>query len=226
VEVLARQEREKRRRKAFVDQQQAQKLMEDKRREELILEKLSKQSQEERKIASELLRVREQKELIRQNRIAREQSYAERRRKQFEESLEKDAEYARKNKQEYQTQLLKEKKAYKQYEEQRAKLKTEKHFVKCKRIVHDLVDLSLRCSEYKMLSDSEVPSKEFRDWKTLFVAGKNNFDAETVLDIADQRRSYWRFNGNSVADNDHRQLQNYHRISNTISKVWTQPLAC
>jgi dynactin complex subunit len=55
IEVIARQEREKRRRKALVEQQQAQKQMEDKRREELILEKLAKQSQEERNLASKLL---------------------------------------------------------------------------------------------------------------------------------------------------------------------------
>lgn len=55
IEVIARQEREKRRRKALVEQQQAQKQMEDKRREEMILEKLAKQSQDERNLASKLL---------------------------------------------------------------------------------------------------------------------------------------------------------------------------
>lgn len=71
IEISARLEREKRRRKVFVEQQEAQKEMERKRREELILEKLLKQSQEERRITAHLLEVRAQKERMKQNRIER-----------------------------------------------------------------------------------------------------------------------------------------------------------
>jgi hypothetical protein len=41
--------------------------------------------------------------------------------------------------------------------------------------VRDIVDLSLRYYEYKVLTDDEPPSKEFREWKTLFVEGKPIF---------------------------------------------------
>lgn len=71
IELLARQEREKRRRRVLIEQQEAQKAMEQKRRDELMLEKLLKQSQEERRITAHLLEVRKQKELMKQNRIQR-----------------------------------------------------------------------------------------------------------------------------------------------------------
>lgn len=81
VEILARTEREKRRRRMLIEQQDAQvtcficklmrykKELENKKREELMLQKLSKQSREEREITAKLLEVRKQKEIIRKNRI-------------------------------------------------------------------------------------------------------------------------------------------------------------
>lgn len=81
VEILARTEREKRRRRILIEQQDAQvitpqielihaqKELENKKREELMLQRLSKQSREEREITAKLLEVRKQKEIIRKNRI-------------------------------------------------------------------------------------------------------------------------------------------------------------
>lgn len=107
-----------------MEQQKAQKEIENKKKEELLLEKLLKQSQvllmtalqlgqfpsliqtfsscsshthihsclqEERKITAHLLEIKQQKDIIRQNRIAREQEIAEKKRREFEENLERDA---------------------------------------------------------------------------------------------------------------------------------------
>lgn len=109
----------------------------------------------------------------------REQHYAERRQKQFEEALEKDAEWARKHRAEYYLQVQAEKEAYKRLEEQRTKQKYEKRYLKCQQAVRDIIDLSLRYYEYKILTDDEPPAKEFREWKALFVEGKPIFQNKT-----------------------------------------------
>jgi hypothetical protein len=71
IDVTARKEKEKRRRQALQEQQQALKEMEERKREEMLLQKLAKQSQEERKVTQKLLEIRNQKELIRERRIQR-----------------------------------------------------------------------------------------------------------------------------------------------------------
>lgn len=50
-----------------------------------------RQSQQERRIAVQLMHVRHEKEVLRQNRIFREKQYEERRLKEFREALDKEA---------------------------------------------------------------------------------------------------------------------------------------
>lgn len=50
-----------------------------------------KQSQHERRIAAQLMHVRHEKEVLRQNRIFREKQYEERRQKEFQEALDREA---------------------------------------------------------------------------------------------------------------------------------------
>lgn len=38
--------------------------------------------------------------------------------------------------------------------------------------MNEIVDLAAKAIEYKLLSDNDVPAKEFQEWKTLFVSGK------------------------------------------------------
>ncbi|KAH3773580.1 hypothetical protein DPMN_174942 [Dreissena polymorpha] len=50
-----------------------------------------RQSQQERRIAVQLLQTRHEKEVIRSNRIQREQMYEERRRKDFEDAMNRES---------------------------------------------------------------------------------------------------------------------------------------
>ena len=61
------------------------------RREEMLVNRLMRQSQQERRIAVQLMQARHEKEIIRRNRILREKQYEERRMKDFEDSLNKEA---------------------------------------------------------------------------------------------------------------------------------------
>ena len=53
--------------------------------------RLMRQSQQERRIATQLLHLRHEKAVIQQNRVLREQQYEGRRQKDFQEALDREA---------------------------------------------------------------------------------------------------------------------------------------
>lgn len=60
-------------------------------REEQLVSRLMRQSQQERRIAVQLMHVRHEKEVLWQNRIFREKQYEERRLKDFQDALDREA---------------------------------------------------------------------------------------------------------------------------------------
>lgn len=60
-------------------------------REEQLIHRLMRQSQQERRIAVQLMHVRHEKEVLWQNRIFREKQYEERRLKDFQDALDREA---------------------------------------------------------------------------------------------------------------------------------------
>ena len=61
------------------------------RREEMLVNRLMRQSQQERRIAVQLLHARHEKDVIRRNRLAREKEYEGRRLIEFQEALSREA---------------------------------------------------------------------------------------------------------------------------------------
>ena len=55
------------------------------------MERLMRQSQQERLLAVQLMQLRSQKEVLRQNRVFREQQHQEQRERDFQEALEREA---------------------------------------------------------------------------------------------------------------------------------------
>lgn len=60
-------------------------------REQQLINRLMRQSQQERRIAVQLMHVRHEKEVLWQNRIFREKQYEERRLKDFQDALNREA---------------------------------------------------------------------------------------------------------------------------------------
>lgn len=60
-------------------------------REEQLIHRLMRQSQQERRIAVQLMHVRHEKEVLWQNRIFREKQYEERRLKDVQDALDREA---------------------------------------------------------------------------------------------------------------------------------------
>lgn len=65
--------------------------MQEARREEQLVKRLTRQTQQEQRLATQLLQMRMQKEVIRENRLFREQQYQQRRERDFQEALEREA---------------------------------------------------------------------------------------------------------------------------------------
>ena len=66
-------------------------MFQDARREEMLVNRLMRQSQHERRIAVQLMQTRQEKDVIRNNRVLREKEYEERRRRDFSDALDREA---------------------------------------------------------------------------------------------------------------------------------------
>ncbi|XP_074662046.1 sperm flagellar protein 2-like [Tubulanus polymorphus] len=177
----AREEREKRRRKVLVDQLKAHEYQEEARREEMLVNRLMRQSQQERRIAVQLLQARHEKEAIRNNRIYREQQYEQRRARDFNDALDKEAQMAKIAKLEYEEQTKKDKILHDKISEDRQIAKYNKHYNQCRQVLNQIVDLTCKTVEYRQLTDNLIPEKLWRDWTTLFLEGKSLYENEAEI---------------------------------------------
>ncbi|RKO88594.1 hypothetical protein BDK51DRAFT_40064 [Blyttiomyces helicus] len=145
-EEASRKEREQRRRKIILAQQHTQEELEATHVEELMLYKLMRQSKQERRIAEQLMQVRHDKEVMRENRAFREQQYAERRERDYEDALAREHDLAQRAREEYahlaelQLDQHREILAAKRAETHR------KHYAMCSEIVRHVVDLAINSS--------------------------------------------------------------------------------
>ena len=61
------------------------------KREKLLIERLARRCQQERRIATQLMHIRKEKDTIRNNRILRQQQYAEQRELELQQAMEREA---------------------------------------------------------------------------------------------------------------------------------------
>lgn len=65
--------------------------LQEARREDQLVKRLTRQTQQEQRLAAQLLQIRGQKEVIWENRLLREQQHQQRRERDLQEALEKEA---------------------------------------------------------------------------------------------------------------------------------------
>ncbi|CAF3645652.1 unnamed protein product [Rotaria sordida] len=185
-DIHARREREKRRRKVLVDQLRALEAIEDSKREESLVSHLLRQSQFERRLAVELLQTRHEKDVLRQNRIAYEKQLEIRRRQDFIEAMDREAELARLTRLEYAEQIQKDKELHDILQAEKAEAKHKEHVEFCTRITWQLVDFALKIGEYRQLTENLIPAKVWREWNALFIGDRPFFDDEQRISEAQQ----------------------------------------
>ncbi|XP_069897125.1 sperm flagellar protein 2 isoform X2 [Dipodomys merriami] len=171
-DAFAREQREKRRRRLLMDQLIAHEAQEEAYREEQLIHRLMRQSQQERRIAVQLMHARHEKEVLWQNRIFREKQYEERRLKDFQDALDREAALAKQAKIEFEEQIFREKEIHEKIAVERAQARYEKHYTICGEILDQILDLSTKVADYRMLTNNLIPYKMMHDWKELFFNGK------------------------------------------------------
>ncbi|XP_032848160.2 sperm flagellar protein 2 isoform X4 [Tyto alba] len=183
---FAREQREKRRRKMLMEQLIAHEAEEEAYQEEQLICRLMRQSQQERRIAVQLMHVRHEKEVLRQNRIFREKQYEERRLKEFQEALDREAALAKQEKIDYEEQITKERERHEKIAIERAQARYKKHFSICSEVIDQIIDLSTKVGEYRLLTNNRIPLKLMLDWKEFFFNGKPLYEQASIQPLPNE----------------------------------------
>uniref|UniRef100_A0A8C9MXB0 Sperm flagellar 2 n=1 Tax=Serinus canaria TaxID=9135 RepID=A0A8C9MXB0_SERCA len=185
-DAFAREQRAKRRRKMLMDQLAAHDAQEKVYREEQLIYRLIKQSQHERRIATQLMHVRHEKEVIRLNRIFREKQYEERRQKEFQEALDREAALAKQEAIDNEEKITREKEHHEKIAAERAQACYKKHYSMCWEMIGQIIDISTKVVEYQQLTNNRVPLKLMLDWKELFFNGKPIYEQASIQPLSDE----------------------------------------
>ncbi|RKP16927.1 hypothetical protein ROZALSC1DRAFT_24728 [Rozella allomycis CSF55] len=132
---------------------------------------LVRESREERRLAAELNKIKKEKEIMIRNRLFREQQYKEQREKDFENAIKREINEIRMNKKQFERNLEMNKRQYEELINLKKEKKKKKLFLDCKRIVNEVISLSLKFCEYRELGDGNVPKKMYLEWIRLFIRG-------------------------------------------------------
>ncbi|XP_036062821.1 sperm flagellar protein 2 [Onychomys torridus] len=179
-DAFAREQREKRRRRLLMDQLIAHEAQEEAYREEQLIHRLMRQSQQERRIAVQLMHVRHEKEVLWQNRIFREKQYEERRLKDFQDALDREAALAKQAKIDFAEQTFREKEVHEKMAAERAQARFEKHYGICAEILDQILDLCTKVADYRLLTNNLIPHKMMHDWKELFFSGNPIYEQTSL----------------------------------------------
>ncbi|XP_037387344.1 sperm flagellar protein 2 [Pygocentrus nattereri] len=171
-DATAREQREKRRRRALIQQLHTHHTHEEMVREEQLIARLVRQSQQEKRIAVQLMQIRQQKEVLRQNRILRQRQYEEQRLTDFHQALDREAALLQQDRVEHQEEIRKERELHAHLAAERTQSKHQKHFNICSEILKQIVDLATKSGEYRLLTATAIPLKMMREWKELYFIGK------------------------------------------------------
>ncbi|KAI1240172.1 hypothetical protein IHE44_0011626, partial [Lamprotornis superbus] len=185
-DTFAREQRTKRRQRMLLDQLTAHEAQEKAYQEEQLIYRLMKQSQHERRIAAQLMHVRHEKEVLRQNRIFREKQYEERRQKDFQEALDREAALAKQETIDNEEQITREREHHKKTAAERAQARYKKHYSICWEMISQIIDLSTKVGEYRQLTNNRVPLKLMLDWKELFLNGKPIYEQASIQPLPDE----------------------------------------
>uniref|UniRef100_A0AAQ4S441 Calponin-homology (CH) domain-containing protein n=1 Tax=Gasterosteus aculeatus aculeatus TaxID=481459 RepID=A0AAQ4S441_GASAC len=169
--AVAREQREKRRDRFLVEQLQAHEAQEEALREEQLVKRLTRQTQQEQRLTTQLLQIHVQKDVIRKNRLFREQQYQQRRERDFQEALEREAALAQQAKLDRAEEIRKELEFCNRIAAERAQGRHKKHFKICKDILEQIVDLATKVGEYRLHTGNLIPAKPMREWKELLFSG-------------------------------------------------------
>ncbi|XP_062905823.1 sperm flagellar protein 2 [Mobula hypostoma] len=164
----ARREREKRRRRVMLELLEAHEAQEEVYQEEELVNRLMRQSLQERRVTVQLVHARHEKHVMEQNRFFREKQYEEQRLKEFRQALDREEILARQERVEQGERMEQEREVHEQLMVERAERRYRKHYHLCQEVVTHILDLVTKVAEYRELCVGLIPNKLMREWKELF----------------------------------------------------------
>lgn len=169
---VARKERERRRRRVLVEQQQEQDLLEEKKLEEVLIDKLLRESNEEKRIGYNVWKTQTYEEVIGSNRQLRQQEYASRRKKDQAEALERDQDLLLQMLGSAKDEQQRECVRYRALERGRLAERKARWSSECEGILELISSIAFAAAEQEqMCDDGEVDPTLWNDWMALFEDG-------------------------------------------------------
>ncbi|CAG9461598.1 unnamed protein product [Pedinophyceae sp. YPF-701] len=169
-DILVRREREARRRRMVVEQVSAAAEMDRRTRQEALMELLRRQSRAEEKVAERVWRVRQEEQVMVENRALREKQYRERRERDWSEAIEREV-AAMKAVGESVARLSAAELAALQAERARVEAARKAAVLEeCTRCAWGLVGIAERCANYREHMEVNAPRKEHREWVSMFTS--------------------------------------------------------
>ncbi|OAF68911.1 hypothetical protein A3Q56_03337 [Intoshia linei] len=165
-------EREKRRRCVLYQQMEAHAALNAEKQEDALFSNLIKQSIMEKRIAVELINLRKIKDVIKENRRNEQIRMKSKNEYEFRQAFNKKCIESELKSIEITHQSNYKKNIAKEEKNKRLKKKYDKHFEICKKIMDEMVELSLKCTKYRILCDNKlIPIQLYNDWKCMFING-------------------------------------------------------
>merc|ERR1719460_569893 len=176
---VARKERERRRRRVLVEQQREQDLLEESKLEEVLLEKLSRESAEEKRINYTVWRTQKYEDVVVQNRNLRQKEYTARRKKDQQEALRRDQDLLQEMLETMREQQERERGRYRAIERGRRAARMALISEECEGILDLITNMAFGALQQEQLTDSaDVDETLWREWTQLFVEGSPVFSGE------------------------------------------------
>ncbi|XP_075324953.1 sperm flagellar protein 2-like [Odontesthes bonariensis] len=165
------EQRQKRLDRFLVEQFKAREAEQEIQRDEQLVKRLTRPTKAEQRLVAHLMQIRQQKQVILENHLFKEQQYQQQREKDFQEALHREAVLAQQAKLARAEEIRKELKFCDRIAAERAQSRHRKHFESCKDIVGQIVDLATKVGEYRQLTENLVPGNLIREWKEWLLGG-------------------------------------------------------
>uniref|UniRef100_A0A3B4A0I7 Calponin-homology (CH) domain-containing protein n=1 Tax=Periophthalmus magnuspinnatus TaxID=409849 RepID=A0A3B4A0I7_9GOBI len=176
------EQRDKRVDRFLVEQEKAREAEQYAKHEEYLLKRFTRQTKQEQRLAAQLHQIRKQKDVITNNRLFREEQILQRREKDSQEAVKREAVLAEQEKMARAEEIRGDLDFCKRLAADRAQIMHEKHSESCKEIVEQIVDLATKVGEYRLLYGKYVTVHK---WKEVLFSGLPLYGPSDVGECSD-----------------------------------------
>jgi hypothetical protein len=222
LNATAKRERDRRRRKIIVEQGKAQYEIENKRREEHLIQKLHKQSNQEKQLVYESYRVEQNKNIMLQNRKLRDLMFEERYEMELNFIEKNEDEFLKTHKDNFAKDLEKEDLKKKELEISLSEKNRKNNRNMCKKMIDLIVDIAEDAYLFQQVNDAEeIDPRQWREWTQLFInnqsvktKGSSGYDREILSRETINTPSYTGHLGNMNVLSEKNSTGNNFNINN------------